>query len=373
MFRIRAAVACAVALPTIACAAQWKVLPQLGLSADSDTNRRLQPVERPTESAVLGGVLAIARITEVSTLAFTPRATVSRYSGEDALDSDDWGINTVYRRNGERFNFETQASVADDNTLVTELGETGFVAGNTRRRSTQASLAFTQYVGVRHVLQYQLAGSDIDYVETAGTGLVGYRYPSAGLMYAASMSPRLEATITLNAARLHVPESGLESDTQGAQIGLRFQVSERFDLAARAGYSNTSASGQSDRKPSYFGSLSWHDELSRLDIELSRDVEPSGRGVLVSADDLKVAYSRDLTERLTFDTTARVSRREDLLFGFLSNEYRYGAATMALSWKLDESWTLAFAGGYGRQEHELTNARADGRRVGLSLAWRPLQ
>jgi hypothetical protein len=41
--------------------------------------------------------------------------------------------------------------------------------------------------------------------------------------------------------------------------------------------------------------------------------------------------------------------------------------------KINDSWTLAFAGAYSRQEYELSTDYADGRRVGLSLAWRPLQ
>jgi len=378
MFKVRATVACLAALPSLALssmatAAQWTVVPQLALGADSDTNRRLQAQPHQSESAVLGGVLAIARMTEVSTLALTPRFTASRYSGEDALDSDDWGVNALFRHNGERLMFEFSGGIADDSTLVTELGETGFVEGNTRRHSSQASASVTQYLGTRHLLQYQLGASDIDYDNTAGTGLVGYRYPSASVLYVMTVSPRLDTTLVIDAARLDAPDSRLVSDTMGAQAGFRFRVSERFDLEARTGRSDTSSRGHSERRQNFLGKISWHGELSTLDLSLSRDVEPSGRGILVNADDLRLGYTRELGERLTLDTSARVSRREDFRFDLRSNEYRYAAATLALSWKLDESWTLGFAGVYARQEYQLSAAAADGRRVGFSLAWRPLK
>ncbi|MEO8019359.1 MAG: hypothetical protein ABI769_16230 [Pseudomonadota bacterium] len=367
------ALACLVTLPSLAAAAEWKITPQLTVAADADTNRRLQLLARDSESAELTGVLAIARLTEISSLVITPRATVSRYSGEDALDSDDWGINTLYRRTGERFQLVFSGDVADDSTLVTELGETGFVEGNTRRRATQAGVTFSQYLGLRHLLQYQLGGSDIDYQSTVGTGLLDYRYPSASFTYAFTATPRLDATFSVNAARLDAPESHLQSDTRGAQVGFRFRLSERFDLDMSTGQSITSARGHDDSKQSFRGSISWHDELSRLDLSLSRAVEPSGRGILVNADDLRLAFSRELTEFLTVDASARISRREDFAFNLERDDYRYAAATVALTWKLDESWTLACTGAYARQEHTLSAYAPDGRRIGFSLAWRPLQ
>ena len=343
------------------------------MGVDADDNRRLQPIKHVTESAVLGGVLAIARMTEVSTLALTPRFTASRYSGEDAMDSDDWGVNALYRRNGERFKLEFSGGISDDSALTTELGETGFVEGNTRRHSSQASISLSQYLGLRHQLQYQIGTSVIDYDTTAGTGLVGYHYPSASVMYVATLSPRLDATVLVNAARLDVPATDLVNDTRGAQIGFRFRISERFDLEARTGRSDTQSRGRSDSKQSFRGSLSWRDELSRVELSLSRDVEPSGRGLLVNADDVRLAFSRELAEHLTFDSSLRVSRRQDLDFFRRRNDYQYEAATVGVSWRLDESWTLGFAGAYARQEHDLSADAADGRRIGFSLAWRPLQ
>ena len=251
MSRVRTAMAMVAVLPSLASAAQWTVVPQLALTADTDTNRRLQQPPRPSDGAVVGGVLAITRLTEVSTFALTPRGSVSRYSGDDVLDSEDWGVNTMYRHSGERLSFDVQAGIADDSTLTTELGETGFVEGNTRRHSRQASTSLSQYLGSRHLLRYQLAMSDIDYDRTLGTGLVGYRYPSIDLLYTANMSPRVDVTVMANVARLEVPLTHVETDTRGAQIGFRFRVSERFDLEARAGRTNTQARGRSDVAQSY--------------------------------------------------------------------------------------------------------------------------
>lgn len=372
MSRMGAAVAL-IALPSLACAAQWTFVPQLGLTANTDSNRLLRQPPRPSDGAVLGGTLAIARTTEISSLALTPRASVSRYSGDDALDSEDWGVDAMYRRNGERLAFDAQVGIADDSTLITEPGETGFVEGNTRRHLAQAATSLTQYLGTRHMLRYRLAAIDIDYDRTLGTGLVGYRYPSFELLYVATMSPRLDVTITTNLARLEVPLTHLESDNRGAQLGFRFRVSENFDLEARAGRTDTEARGRRDTQQSYFAQASWRNERSNLSLSLSQDVEPSGHGILVHANDLRFAYSRTLTERLTLDATTRVSLREDTQADLRRYQYRYGAALLGLSWKLDESWTLGFAGSYSRQEYELSRSDADGRRVGFSLSWRPLQ
>jgi hypothetical protein len=371
MSRAGSAVALVAVLPAIASAAQWDMLPQLSLTADTDTNRRLEVPPRPSDGAVLGGGFAITRKTEVSTFSLIPRGSISRYSGDDALDSEDWGVNSMYHRGGERFALDAQAAISDDSTLTTELGETGFVEGNTRRHFIQASTSLTQYLGTRHLLRYQLGMSDIDYDRTLGTGLVGYRYPSFDLLYAVTMSPRLDVTLSANAARLEVPLTRVETDTRGAQLGFRFRVSERFDLEARAGRTNTQARGRSDEAQSYFASASWHDERSNLALSLSQDVQPNGIGILVHAEDLRLAYSFRLTERLMLDTSARASVREDTEADLRRYDYRFGVVSLALSWKLDESWTLGVAGSYVRQEYEVRHDDADGHRVGLRLAWRP--
>jgi hypothetical protein len=373
MSRLGTAVALVAVLPSLASAAEWKVAPQLSLTADSDTNRRLENPPRPSDAAVLGGLLAITRQTEISTFALNPRGSASRYSGDDVLDSDDWGVDTLYRRTGERVTFDVQGGMSDDSTLTTELGETGFVETNTRRHALQASTSLSHYLGSRHMLRYQVGMSDIDYDRTLGTGLVGYRYPSIDVLYAATMSPRLDLTLTANAARLEVPLTHVQTDTRGAQLGFRFRVTERFDLEARAGRTHTQARGRSDVSQSYFAQASWQDERSNLALTLSQDVQPSGNGILVHADDLRLAYAFKLTERLTLDASARASLREDTEVDLRRYEYRYGAAALALSWKLDESWTAGVSGSYVRQEYELFHSDADGNRVGFNVAWRPRQ
>ncbi len=373
MSRAGSAVAWIAVLPSIASAAQWDMVPQLSLTADTDTNRRLEDPPRPSDAAVLGGGFAISRKTEVSLLTLTPRGSVSRYSGDDALDSEDWGVNTMYRCDGERLSLDLQAAISDDSTLTTEPGETGFVEGNTRRHFMQASTSLTQYLGTRHLLRYQLGMSDVDYDRTLGTGLVGYRYPSVDLLYSATLSPRLDVTLSGNAARLEVPLTHVETDTRGAQVGFRFRVSERFDLEARAGRTNTQARGRSDESQSYFASAAWHGERSNIDLTLSQDVQPNGNGILVHAEDLRLGYSLRLTERMALNANVRATLREDTKVDLRRYDYRYGAAALALSWKLDESWTLGFAGIYVRQEYEMSHGDADGRRLGMSLAWQPRQ
>jgi hypothetical protein len=358
--------------PAVSGAAQWQWLPTFALAADADSNRRLRAEERPSESGTLGATLAVVRATEISQLAFLPRVSLARYSGEDALDSDDYGADAYWRRSGERTSVDLRAGWSDDSTLTTELGETGLVEGNTRRRLTSASASFTQFLGLRHLLQGQLSASDIDYQQTQGTGLVGYRYPAASLQYAYTLSPRFDATLSANRARLDAPEVNLRSDTTGAQLGFRFRVTERLNFELRAGESRTEARGRQDRERSFSSSLSWAGELSDFEVSLSREVQPSGRGVLVNADDLRLSWSRDMGERWKLNGALRVSRRDDSLLT-ISNDYYFGAALLGLSRQLDENWTLGLAAGYSRQDYELAAQAADAQRFGISLSWRPLQ
>ncbi|MES1262714.1 MAG: hypothetical protein ABUL69_00035, partial [Peristeroidobacter soli] len=74
---------------------------------------------------------------------------------------------------------------------------------------------------------------------------------------------------------------------------------------------------------------------------------------------------------LTLDSSARATFREDTAVDLRRYSYRYGAAQLAFGWRCDENWTMSLAGGYVRQEYELRHGDADGRRIGLSIAWRP--
>jgi hypothetical protein len=378
-FACMASAACA-AISSTAQGAQWLAVPQVTVGGDADTNRRLLRDEdaRESESGRVAASLHLGRVTATDSIALVPRLTVSRYSGEDALDSDDWGANALWRHEGERLRLDFDAGVADDSTLITEPGETGLVEGNTRRRATSASAAVTHFLESRHMLQYSVSGVDIGYQRSAGTGLVNYRYPAASMLYLFNNSARLATTLGLSAARLDAPDARVRSDTRGAQLGLRFQASERCELEARAGSSETSARGRSDRDYSFHAGVTWNDEISSLELTASRDVEPSGRGVLVNADDLRLRYTRDLTERLALDTALRASRREDLDLGGGGGEYRYATAAATLSWKFEQAWTLSLAGVYSRQEYpskELASVRdpAEGSRIGVALSWRPPQ
>ncbi len=369
--RVRAAWLCLAALPSMASAAQWLVLPRVGLTADTDTNRRLRVVPRESDGMVLGGVLSVARLTETTQFALIPRYSIARYSGEDAMDTNDWGVDTTWRRTGEKTIVDLAAGYSDDNTLATELGQTGFVDGNTRRHMATASASLSQYLSARHVLQYTVAYSDIDYLKTLGTGLVGYRYPTASIVYSYSATPRLDLTLTGNKARLLAGEIGLESDSGGLQGGFRFRISENFNVEARSGATHSSSLGRSDTERSFYLGVDWRNPLSGFNLSLSRDVSPTGRGMLTNADDLNVTYSRQLSEQLSFNATLRASRREDLTFDLRHNDYTYEAAGVALSWQLDQSWSLAGAAGYAHQAYQITPDTAEGKRIGLSLTWRP--
>ena len=175
------------------------------------------------------------------------------------------------------------------------------------------------------MLRYQLGISDIDYDRTLGTGLVGYRYPSANLLYTATMSPRLDLTLTANAARLEVPLTRAETDTRGAQAGFRFRVTERFDLEARTGRTKRRRADAVTSRKAISLPPPGTTTRSILELTLSQDVEPSGNGILVHAENLRLAYSFKLTERLTLAANVRASLREDTEVDLRQYDYAMAA------------------------------------------------
>ena len=103
----------------------------------------------------------------------------------------------------------------------------------------------------------------------------------------------------------------------------------------------------------------WEDAMARL--EASRDVFPSGFGLLLQTSRIGAGLSKDLTERVTVSLDAALLfstgiTTQALTFSFPEN--RYATVTPAVRWKLSEWWALDASYTYAQRHVESLNETA---------------
>src|ERR1700748_821022 len=120
-------------------AAEWSLQPLLSWSADFDDNRSLEPGTAGSEQAVLAADFRLQRSLENLQFSLEPRVDVRRYSNSIYGPGNDRSLAGGLSWTGERAQLVLNTSIADQNTLTTELLETGIIDTNSRRRLKTAS------------------------------------------------------------------------------------------------------------------------------------------------------------------------------------------------------------------------------------------
>src|SRR6185312_16500630 len=164
-----------------ALAAQWLLQPTFSWELDYDSSRSLVPNAPGSEEAVLSADLVLQRSLENSRLMLEPHFDVRRFSDSIWGPGDDRSLTGAFSWGGDRIQLALNGSIANQNTLTTELLETGITDTNSRRRSATASGELDLAKTEQHLFYAQASYLDSSYSGPAATQalLPGYRYESA--------------------------------------------------------------------------------------------------------------------------------------------------------------------------------------------------
>lgn len=337
-------------------AAQWSVDPQFSWTTDYDSNRNFQPGTRGSEEAVLSADIQLKRSLESMELMLEPRFDVRRFSDSIWGPGDDRSLQGAFSWSSERSQLALNASIADQNTLSTEILETGLVNTSTRRRSQTASLELDTARTEDHLFYSQVSylGSSYSgpvYIEEI---LPGYRFESAALGERFTLSEHLTFSAGAFGDILHSDRAGGSSHEAGAQVELSYAHSERVNFDLQVGESrrvlSEAVGTDSTGNPVFQGTSSFGTnvsatatrkyELGSLSFNYTRSLVPYGNGFLVERQLATATARRTLSPYLDADLgVMRVDNNGATVRLRLDRRF-YDSVSAGLNWKVGETWTL---------------------------------
>ena len=261
--------------------------------------------------------------------------------------------------------------------------QTGLVLGFTQRNlwnlAPSWTHAFTEQLSLQSAYNYSKA----TYENGARLGLLDYEVHGGSLALSYRLSEKDLVQVIGNYTNFSVPAANaLRSHIAGSRLSITHSFTEGITSTLAGGPQLVSSSTDSglaritDTQTVWVASANlrkqWDDGYAQLAV--SREILPSGFGLLVQTERAGVTLSKDLTERLTLSLSGQVYLASSVASKVAPNalpENRYVNVTPQLTWKIDQWWTVDVSYTYGRRDVESFNQFAISNAATVMLTYSP--
>ena len=365
-------------------AAEWSAEPSLTVRGLYNSNLILTSAPRSdTWGHWVSPGLKFAGATEHFEVSGKTEADfVKYYGGQDqSLTNMNFPLSMKYRTELQTFGLD--GGFLRDNTLMGELQQTGVVLRFTQRNAWNVAPSWSYALTERTSLNVGYQYASATYENGLQLGLVDYTTHggSAGLAYRPTEKDQVQATAILT--DFHAPQaSDLRSTIYGGQLSWNHEITETVTTSLMAGGRlvhsaiGTGPARLQDHQAVWVGSASirknWDDASVRL--EASRDIYPSGFGLLLQTSRVGVGLSKDVTERVILSLDAAVLLASSVASKATTAvlpENRYINVTPAVRWKLGEWWTMDVSYSYSHRQVESFNESAFSNAATVMLTYYP--
>ena len=371
--------------PMVLQAAEWSFDPSATVAVGYETNAALtvDPHEAVSEAILIPG-LAIRRVTETSAVDFGLLAVATYYSGNEFEDTVDGRVAlSSYVQSTERTKLGLDASSRWDHlfrTTVTSTGtgdiqdiDIGLTTTRVKRNWSEVAPSVNYALSERSSVALNYRLTDVEFGDVGDSGLVDYQqhYVFGVYSYQLTDANSLEVLVT---SGLYRPSSGTNSDTEQLLAGIVHRFTPTADAGFRAGISKTTQTvpgGNVDTSGYVLEARAAQKaELSRLEAVISHDIQPSGIGQSVSANQVRLDWNQMLSPTMAFLLRARVLRSEALEGPDPTIDGRYAEAETGLDWALAPEWSLGvhYQYRYRKFDADLDTAQSNGVFAGISWA-----
>jgi hypothetical protein len=335
-------------------AAEWSLLPSIGVKGVYNDNLLLTTLPHDaTYGYWVSPAAEFAGKTERLEVSGRVAADfVSYYGGQESRFTNLFLPLTLrYKTETELLGFT--GGFTRDNTLMSELLTTGVVLRFTQRNQWNANPTWTRSLTEKLSLQSSFQFSDTTYENGLSLGLVDYQLfgGSGGVLYRLTEQDQIQlAGSYVNFHTTNAP-APFRASFPGVNLSLTHAFTETLTGTAYGGprfvSSTTQTVGDNIKAQStvwLFGaSLAKKFESTSIQVDMARNIVPSGFGLLLQTDRAGVTVSHDLSETLTasFDGAGyKVSGVTKLASGGSLPESRYFSATPKIAWKFLEWWKI---------------------------------
>jgi long-subunit fatty acid transport protein len=270
-----------------------------------------------------------------------------------------------------------------DNTLMGELLQTGVVLGFTQRNLWNLAPSWTHAFTERLSLQSTYNYSSAVYENGSRLGLLDYEVHGGSLALSHRLSEKDHLQVVGNYTNFSVPAANaLQSHIAGGQLSVTHSFAETI-TATLAGGPQFVSSGIhfgpariTDTQMVWTANANlrkqWDEGYAQLAV--SREILPSGFGLLLQTERVGVTVSQNLTERLTLSLSGQVYLASSVASKVAPNalpENRYINVTPNLTWKIDQWWAIDLSYTYGRRDVESLNQFAISNAATVMLTYYP--
>jgi len=345
-------------------AAEWSLVPSIGAKGVYNSNLLLTPLPHDaTYGYWVSPAAEFAGKTERLEVSSRVAADFVSYYGGVGTQFTNIFLPLTLRYKTEKDLLGLTGGFIRDNTLMSELLTTGLVLRFTQRNQWTANPSWTRRITEKLSFQSNFQLNDTTYENGLRLGLVDYQLfgGSGGLLYQMTEQDQIQLSGSyVNFHTTNAP-SPFRASFPGVSLSLTHAFTETLTGTAYGGprfvSSTTETVTDNIRAQStvwLFGaSLAKKLENSSIQVNIDRDIVPSGFGILIQRDRAGLTVSHDLTETLAASLNGSgylVSGITQPATGGTFPESRYFYLTPKIAWKFLEWWKLEISYTYGHRE-----------------------
>ena len=354
---------CGMQLPSV-WAAEWSLLPSIGVKGVYNDNLVLSPLpHNATYGFWVSPAAEFSGKTERLEVSSRVAADFVSYYGGRETQFTNVFLPLTLRYKTEKDLLSFSGGFTRDNTLMSELLATGLVLRFTQRNQWAANPSWTRSITEKLSIQSGLQLSDTSYENGLSLGLVDYQLfgGSGGLQYQLNEQNQIQFSGSYVNFHTTNSPSPFRASFPGVNLSLTHAFTETLTGEVHGGprfvSSTTQTVSDSIRAQSnvwLFGaSLTKKLESTSIQVNVDRDIVPSGLGLLIRRDRAGLTVSHDFTETMTasFNGSGFIaSGIREVAQGGTVPESRYFYLTPKVAWKFSEWWKMELSYTYGRRD-----------------------
>jgi hypothetical protein len=371
-----------VLLANTAQARQWELLPVGELRGGYDDNVRLSAGDKESSFVVVPRAGArLVRTTETSEVDLGAEFFVERYTDVPRLNNEGGFLRLSSNYAAPRTRYRLLAAFDTESTLTSEIETSGLVQVNKQRYRFSLIPGLTYRLSERSDFDVRLNFQDVSYEDVDTIPLFDYTVVSGSLGYGFRVSERAALFAQADYGEYEASGTSRNYDNLGAELGVRYLLSETSELTGSAGLRRTkeqfeSSSGDdvTDRGTAPTFAVGFSKRMERggsLSADAVRNLLPSGTGDLLDTTRLNLRAVVPLSERWKVSLDSKAFRNRQANGQADAQDRKYAMAGLSLSYDLSPEIGIAAGYRYRWQERNGVPGDADSNAVFVTLSWNP--
>jgi hypothetical protein len=381
---------------------EWDLVPEIWIGAETNDNPtlliadpttpELDDVDDDPASRILAEVrLRADGVFPRGDFFIEPSVFTDAYAeGSSEFQSTDARLRSGGEHRGERAAVGFSADLASESILGTEFldaqpididaeeppaVDTVLLGRNERRTLAVLSPYTAVELSERGALRFDGQLMDVGYEADTITARTDFSAATLGAAYLRRLSAGNTLTTRLYGSRYDVEADQADTITRGIEMVFSHEVTDVWSTSiawgvARSEFTNVDAlgnavDGEADN-PTFALNVRRRSERSSVNFDLGRGVEPDSFGFPAVRDELRVAWLRQMSQKVRGGMAIRVIESADI-GDVLGADQRYGWVDLDLDWAFGELWSLVL--GYEYAYRAIDTLEEDARSNSVSVGF----